>query len=106
MILGIAALAALFFGVGFLGVAIAAALEPRFGVAGGYAIAGGIFAGPVLLWALIVSLAPRPERRVEQKDFMTSLFRAVAQEAPWGAVASAALVGIVNLFLSRHKRKK
>jgi hypothetical protein len=106
LVLGIAGFAALFFGVGFLGFAIATALLPRFGAAGSYAITGAIFAGPALLWALLVSVTPRREPPAAQRDFMTSIFRALARETPWAAVASAGLVGVVNLFLNRHKNKK
>jgi hypothetical protein len=105
-VLGIAGLAALFFGVGFLGLAIAYALMPRFGEAIAYLIAGAIFAGPALLWAIIISIAPRREPPPGNKDFMHSIFRAVARETPWAAVASAGLIGVVNLFLNRHKNKK
>jgi hypothetical protein len=104
LVLGVAGVAALFFGIGFLGLAIAYALMPRLGVSGAYAITGAIFAGPALLWALIVCAAPR--REPPPGTFTNSIFSALARETPWAAAASAGLVGIVNLFLNRHKNKK
>ena len=101
-------MALIFFGVGLLGLAIATALAPRVGAAGGYAIAGGIFAGPPLLWALIVSMrGPRRDKPITGKgEMMASIFSALARETPWAAVVGASLVGIANLFLNRHKNKK
>ena len=55
------AIALVFFGVGLLGLAIATALAPRFGAAGGDAIAGAILLLPPLFWALGV-MASRPAK--------------------------------------------
>jgi len=105
-VLIIAGIAALFFGVGMLALAVAYALMPRFGIAEAYAITCAIFAGPALLWALLVCAMPRPERSVRRRDFMESIFGALARETPWAAVVGAGLVGVANLFLNRNKNKK
>jgi hypothetical protein len=108
-ILVAAAIALVFFGIGLIGLAIATMLAPRFGAAGGYAIAGAIFVAPPLLWAAIVC-AVRPPRRqappAAGRDLMNSLFTALARETPWAAVVGAGLVGVANLFLNRNKPKK
>jgi hypothetical protein len=99
--------ALVFFGVGLVGLAIAAALTPRFGAAGGYGIAGAILLLPPLLCALIV-LSSRPAKpKVEGgRELMNSIFTALARETPWAAVVGAGLVGVANLFLNRNKNKK
>ena len=50
-----------FFGIGLLGMALAAALVTRFGPVGGYAIAGAILLLPPLLWAVVTHLS-RPRK--------------------------------------------
>lgn len=103
------AIALVFFGVGLIGLAIAVALAPRFGAAGGDAMAGAILLLPPLLWALGV-MASRPEKPVAPqgggRELMNSLFTALARETPWVAVVGAGLVGAANLFLNRNKAKK
>jgi hypothetical protein len=99
--------ALVFFGIGLIGLAIATALTPRFGAAGGYAIAGALFLVPPLLWAVIVSILPAKPLQPPSggRDLMNSLFSALARETPWAAVIGAGLVGVANLFLNRHKKK-
>ena len=102
-----AAAAMVFFGIGLIGMAIATLLAAKFGVAGGYTLAGVILLLPPLLWVLILSLSrPRRKKSEEKNEFMNSLFTTLARETPWAAVAGAGLVGIANLFLNRHKNKK
>jgi hypothetical protein len=101
-----AAVALVFFGIGLIGLAIATVLTPRFGAAGGYAIAGAILSGPPLLWAVIVAARPRRAPPAGTRDLMTSIFSALARETPWAAVVGAGLVGVANLVLNRHKTKK
>ena len=105
-VLAIMGMALIFFGVGLIGLAIALALAPYVGAPSGYAIAGGIFAGPPLLWALIVSMrSPRRDKPIKS-EMMTSIFAALARETPWAAMVGASLVGVANLFLNRHKARK
>ena len=103
----LAALAAMvFFGIGLVGAAIATLLTAKFGAAGGYLIAGAVLLLVPILWILL-SLAARPRKKPEEKnDFAASIFTTLARETPWAAVLGASLVGIANLFLSRHKNKK
>jgi hypothetical protein len=101
--------ALVFFGIGLLGLALATLLTPYCGIAGGYAVAGAVLLGPVLLWAAIVSASRPPKPPVRAgggRDLMNSLFTALARETPWAAVASAGLIGALNLFLNRNKTKK
>lgn len=105
-----AAIALVFFGVGLIGLAIATAIAPYTGTAGGYAIAGGILLLPPLIWAFAVSTAQPAKQAAPPpsggRDLMNSLIAAVARETPWVAVAGAGLVGVANLFLNRNKPKK
>ena len=109
LIFATVAIALVFFGIGLIGIAIATALAPRFGAAGGYAIAGAILLLPPLLWAAIVCAVQPPREAPPSsggRDLMNSLFTALARETPWAAVVGAGLVGVANLFLNRNKNKK
>ena len=101
------ALALVFFGVGLLALAIAAALAPLVGVAWGDAIAGAILLLPPLFWALMVSLS-RPARPQPPPAgaFTKALFGAMAREVPWVAVVGATLAGIAEMFLNRNRPGK
>ena len=102
------AIALVFFGIGLIGLAIATALTPHLGAAGGYAVAGAILLLPPLFWAVVVCIA-RPRRQPPppgNRDLMSSIFAALARETPWAAVVGAGLVGVANLFLNRNKAKK
>jgi hypothetical protein len=103
----VAAFAAMvFFGIGLIGLAVATLLSAKFGIAGGYLIAGGLLLLLPILW-IIILFASRPRRKPEDKnDFMNSIFATLARETPWAAVVGAGLVGIANLFLNRNKTKK
>ena len=102
------AVALVFFGVGLIGLAIAAALTPYTGAGLGYAIAGAILLLPPLLWAVIASAKPakKPVPESGGRELMNSIFTALARETPWAAVVGAGLLGATNLFLNRNKNKK
>lgn len=104
------AVALVFFGVGLIGLGIAASLEPFVGAAWGNAIAGALFLLPPLIWALaIVSSRPaRPVAPVDsgQRQILTAIFAALAKETPWIAVVGAGLAGAANMFLNRNKTQK
>jgi len=107
VIFAAAAIAMAFFGIGFLGMALAAALVAALGTVGGYTLAGVVFLVPPLLWALITHLFRR--RRPQQapnNDLTRVLIAAVAKETPWVAIVGAGLVGVANLFLNRNKAPK
>ena len=108
VILLAAGMALVFFGVGLIGLGIAAALTPLVGAAWGDVSAGGLFLLPLLIWALaIVSI--RPPRRAENsgaRQIMAAIFAALAKETPWIAVVGAGLAGITELFLNRNKSRK
>ena len=106
-ILAAAAIAMAFFGIGLLGMALAAALVAWLGTVGGYAVAGMVFLVPPLIWALITHLSrpPRPQQ-APNSDLTRVLFAAVAKETPWVAIVGAGLVGAANLFLNRNKSSK
>ena len=102
--------ALVFFGVGLIGFAIAAGLAPLVGGAWGYAIAGGIFLLPPLIWAIIV-MSTRPARpsmadSSGTRQIVTAVFTALARETPWVAMVGAGLLGVANLFLNRNKSRK
>ena len=102
----VAALAAMvFFGIGLVGIGAANWLSIELGPAG-YLIVGGALLVIALLWILIWKVS-QPRKKPEAKsDFASSIFTTLARETPWGAVATAALVGVANLFLNRNKDKK
>jgi hypothetical protein len=103
----VTALALVFFGVGLLALAIAAAFAPLVGPAWGDAIAGTILLLPPLLWALVVCLS-RPARPLPSppSGFLRALFGVVARETPWVAVLGAGLAGAAEMFLKRNKPRK
>jgi hypothetical protein len=108
-ILAAAAIALAFFGIGLLGMALAAALVAWLGTVGGYAVAGAIFLTPPLIWAIVTHLS-RPKKQPVQSgaanDLTRVLFAAVAKETPWIAIVGAGLAGAANLFLNRNKSSK
>ena len=96
-----------FFGVGLLGVALASGLVGQFGVAGAYAIAGGVLLLPPLFWALI-RLAIRPAKPTPPpaSGILAALVAAVAKETPWIALVGAGIGGLAEMFLNRNKPRK
>jgi hypothetical protein len=103
-----AGIALVFFGVGLIGLGIAASLEPLVGVAWADAITGALFLLPPLIWAIaIISIRPpRQEAPAGSRQIMAAIMAAVAKETPWIAVVGAGLAGVANLFLSRNKPRK
>lgn len=104
-----AGVALVFFGVGLIGLGIAASLEPFVGAAWGDAITGALFLLPPLIWALaIISARPARPAPVDtgSRQIMTAIIAALAKEAPWIAVVGAGLAGAANLFLNRNKAGK
>jgi hypothetical protein len=104
------AVALVFFGVGLVGLGIAASLAPWVGTPWSDAIAGVIFLLPPLIWAIaIVSIRPaRPAAPVNAgaRQIMTAIFAALAKETPWIAVVGAGLAGAADMFLNRNKPQK
>ena len=105
-ILAAAAIAMAFFGIGLLGMALAAALVAALGTVGGYALAGMVFLAPPLLWAVVIYLQ-RPKRQPAAAPVNNELTRvllaAIAKETPWVAIVGAGLAGAANMFLNRNK---
>ena len=103
-----AAIAMAFFGIGLLGMALAAELVAALGTVGGYAVAGAVLLVPPLLWAEIALLS-RPRRKPAapaNNELTRVLLAAVAKETPWIAIIGAGLVGAANMFLNRNKSPK
>ncbi len=103
------AVALVFFGVGLIGLGIAASLQPFVGAAWGNAITGALFLMPPLIWALAIISArpPRPAPAAAgSRQIMTAIIAALAKETPWIAVVGAGLAGAANLFLNRNKAGK
>jgi len=100
----VAAAALVFFGVGLLGLALAAALTKMLGTAGADAVTGAILIVPVAIWILVIhnSKPPKPQP-VPASGFVTALMSAVARETPWAAVLGAGLAGATDLFLRRYR---
>ena len=112
-VLGIIGGLLLFFGVGLLAYGLATALAPALGVAGGAALAGGVFVVPPFVWALIILLMRRqPPTPAQQPAAAASnnlglaLFAAVAKETPWIAIAGTGALALAQMYLSRGRRKK
>lgn len=104
------AIALVFFGVGLIGLGIAAGLAPFVGAAWSDVIAGALFLLPPLIWALAV-VSSRPARPVAPvnsgaRQIMTAIFAALAKETPWIAVVGAGLAGAADMFLNRNKSQK
>jgi hypothetical protein len=107
IVLGLIGASLIFFGIGFLGYAIAAALTPSLGVAGGAAIAGAIFVVPPFLWAVLAA-ALRPVRKKPQPpagsaELLTAVIAGLAKEVPWIAIIGAGLVGASEMIFKRKK---
>jgi hypothetical protein len=107
-IFAVAAIAMAFFGTGLLGMALASALVATLGVAGSYAVAGGVLLLPPLFWALVICLSrPRkPPPAPINNDLMRMLLAAVAKETPWIAIIGAGLASVAGMFLNRNKSQK
>lgn len=110
MVLALLGVMLVFFGVGFLAYAIATALTPSLGVAGGAAVTGAIFVVPPFFWAVIILTlrrAPAPKPAAAPSGLWLTLFAAIAKETPWIAIVGAGLVAAAEIFLAaRRPRKK
>jgi predicted membrane-bound spermidine synthase len=96
-----------FFGVAFLGAAIALVLEPRLGVAGSAAATGLILLLPPCIWGVATAFRspdslPRHSEPTVENAFVTLLTRLV-YEKPLLAVLGAALFGAPQVLLRRKK---
>jgi hypothetical protein len=105
-----AAVALVFFGVGLIGLGIAASLTPLVGAPWADAIAGALFLLPPMIWALAI-VSSRPARPAVpdnsgSRQILTAIFAALAKETPWIAVVGAGLAGAANMFLNRNKSQK
>jgi len=106
-ILAAAAIAMAFFGIGLLGMAVAAALGRWRGAGGGYAVAGFVFLGPPLVWAIVTHLSkPKKPPQPPASDLTRVLLAAVAKETPWIAIIGAGIAGAANMFLNRNRASK
>jgi hypothetical protein len=106
IVLAAVAVALAFFGIGLLGMALAAALAGWLGTPGAEALAGAIFLVPPLIWALVTHFT-RPRRAAPPAGGVAQSFLgAIARQSPWAAVAGAALTGVVEMFLNRNKPPK
>lgn len=106
-ILAAAAIAMTFFGIGLLGMALAAALVATLGPVGAHAVAGAVLLVPPLIWAVIARLSRPPKKPPPvNNDLMRVLLAAVAKETPWIAIVGAGLAAAANMFLNRNKSPK
>jgi hypothetical protein len=106
-ILAAAAIAMAFFGIGLLGMALAAALVKALGTVGGYGVAGVVFLVPPLIWAIVTHLSrPRKQPAPANNELIRVLLAAVAKETPWIAIVGAGLASAANMFLNRNKSTK
>lgn len=107
MVLALIGVALIFFGVGFLAYALATALSPALGIAGGAALTGAMFVVPPFIWAIIMLALrrPRPRPVVPPDSLWMALFAAIAKETPWVAIVGAGLVAAAEIFLSRRPKK-
>jgi drug/metabolite transporter superfamily protein YnfA len=106
--LAMVGLALVFCGVGFVMLGIATVLRPYVGAAWGDVIAGGIFVGPPLIWALALASTRPPKRDMSAgaRQIVAALIAAAVKETPWLAIVSAGLAGAADMFLKRNKSKK
>ena len=106
-VLAAIAIAMAFFGIGLLGMALAAWLVKAFGPVGGYALSGAVLLVPPLVWAVVTHLSrPQKQPTPANNELTRVLLAAVAKETPWIAIVGAGLASAVNLFLNRNKSPK
>src|ERR1700748_1620236 len=99
-VLAAAVIAMAFFGIGLLGMALAAWLVKALGPVGGYALAGMVLLAPPLLWAVVTHLSrPKKQPTPGNTELIRVLMAAVAKETPWIAIVGAGLASAANLFL-------
>lgn len=98
----VAAAALVFFGVGLLGLALASALVTQLGVAGAYAMTGGIMLLTVLA-GMGINAMMRPRRPPPPPPGLAGvLLGALAKDLPWAAVISAGVAGLADMLLKRR----
>ena len=81
-LLAVIGLTLIVFGVGFLAYAMATALAPSLGVAGGAAVTGAVFVVPPFLWAIMMLAlrrTPPPKATIAQNSLWLTLFAAIAE---------------------------
>ena len=106
-VLGLTGAALVFFGIAFLGAALALALEPRLGVAGSVAVTGLILLLPPCIWGVAAGfgrpedLSRRPGPTVESA--VVTLLHSLVREKPLLAILGAAFFGAVEVLLRRKK---
>jgi hypothetical protein len=106
-VLAAATIAMAFFGIGLLGMALAAWLVKELGTVGGYALAGMVLLLPPLLWAVVTHISrPKKQPTPANNELTRVLLAAVAKETPWIAIIGAGLASAANLFLNRNKSPK
>ncbi|HEY5347404.1 MAG TPA: hypothetical protein VIJ72_04360 [Rhizomicrobium sp.] len=107
MVLGLIGAALVFFGVGLLGYAIAVALAPVLGAAGGAAVAGAIFVLPPFLWAILAAAFRAPRKKpapAGSAELLTAVIAGLAKEVPWIAILGAGIVGASEMIFKRKKK--
>ncbi|MGH8122423.1 MAG: hypothetical protein ACREPT_06585 [Rudaea sp.] len=94
------------FGVGFLSYALALALTPVLGAAGGAAVTGAIFVGPPVLWAGVVLMRGPHKRKssTPPSSLWMALFAAIAKETPWIAIVGAIAIAAAEMFFGRKRK--
>jgi hypothetical protein len=106
-VLGLTGAALVFFGIAFLGAALALALEPRLGVAGSAAVTGLILLLPPCIWGVAAGfrrpeyLPPGPDHTVESAA--VRLLHSLVRDKPLLAILGAAFFGAAEVLLRRKK---
>ena len=102
-----AATALVFFGVGLLGLALAAALVTQLGTAGAYALTGGIMLLTVLAgMGIHAAMRQRRPPPPPPQGLAGLLLGNLARDLPWAAVISAGVAGLADLMLKRRNRPR
>jgi len=106
-VLAIIGLLLVVFGVGFLSYALALALTPYLGAAGGAAVTGAVFVGPPVLWAglTLMRAPPKPKPAPAPSSLWMALFAAIAKETPWIAIVGAIVIAAAEMFFGQRSRK-
>jgi hypothetical protein len=105
IVLAAIAVALAFFGIGLLGMALAAWLAVLLGRPGAEALVGAVFLLPPLVWAVVIH--GRSRRAAPPAGGIAQNFLgAIARQSPWAAVAAAAVTGVAEMFLNRNKSRK
>jgi len=106
-VLAVIGLLLVVFGVGFLSYALALALTPYLGAAGGAAVTGAVFVGPPVLWAALVLMRgpPKPKKVEAPSSLWMALFAAIAKETPWIAIIGTIGIAAAEMFFGSRSRK-